>query len=397
MGTDPEPADPDPLDIEAHVRWRLGRFADSPARWPAALQRGSAALKPPAPPQAPASLGTWLSALDPAPPPAFLPLNGYDRLVRWDTDMQGFVAPESSPRSRRPIWFGNAFHRLGARAPMVLNHCDAQGWDYAAAWPLLRDLPVFQYCRLPQQRDQVALVALDDNYAGPGSDAVPGPGFDTLTFAEKAPKLVFRGRCSGTRQGLPGIDWAEGHLRRILAEPEADYTEPLAAMMRFPRPRAVAALAGADWADAGLVLHPQDRRILARRRLPDPVRNLIRAPLKRAQMLRHRYILCIDGNDVPSGLYWALQSNSVAFRMSTGWETLLDIGLRPWVHYVPVKPDGSDLEAAFARCEADPALCAAIIENAHRALSWAADPAFRERADRATLARYADNLVHETD
>lgn len=379
-----------PYDLEAHIRWRLGRFADGPVRWPAALER---IVAPPGPPQAPGALGIWLSALKQGPPPCFLPLNGYDRRITWTG--QGFVAEKSNPRSRRPVWFGNAFHRMGATAPMVLNHCDAQGWDYASAWPLLRDLPVFQYCRLPRQRDQVALVALDDGYAGPGSEAVPGEGFDKLSFDEKRPRLVFRGRCSGTLHSPGHIDWAEGHLRRILDAPQADPTEPLAALMRFPRPRAIRLLAGLDWADVGLVLTSQERRLCPRRALPEPLRALFRSPLDRRRLLRSRYILCIDGNDVPSGLYWALQSNSLVFRMSTGWETMLDFGLRPWEHYVPVKPDGSDLAAAFARCEADPGMCRAIIANAHRAMSWASDPAFRDQIDRATLARYGANMVLE--
>lgn len=377
-------------DIEAHLVWRLGRFAREAPRWPEALAGGRAGAGGAAP------LSDWVSALDlRGAEPAFLPLNSYDRTVPWTGE--AFEPRPRGPRTIRPAWFGNEFRRLGARAPFLMNHCDAQGWDYPARWPALAQVPVFQYCRLPAQRDQVALVALDAAYAGPGSAAVPLAGYDPVPFRAKIPRLVWRGRCSGTRQHPDRIDWAEGIFRRILADPDpqTSHEEDIAALLAFPRPAAVAALAGREWADAGLVTTPADRRALAGRLLPQALRPLVRAPLVRERQLKSRYILCIDGNDVPSGVYWALLSGSLVFRMSEGWETVLDIGLRPWEHFVPVAPDGSDLEAAFLRCEADPDMCEEIVANAHRALGWAADAELRERIDRAVLDRYASLVVAE--
>jgi len=164
-------------------------------------------------------------------------------------------------------------------------------------------------------------------------------------------------------------------------------------MMTFPRLAAVRALAEKPWADAGLTLTPHERALLAGRELPAALQSMVRQPLSREQQLRARYVLCVDGNDVPTGVYWALQSGSLVLRMGTGWETALDFGLRPWEHFVPVAPDGSDIEDVFLRCEADPAMCEAIIANAHRAMDWAVDPELRERIDRAVLARYAQNLT----
>jgi hypothetical protein len=260
-------------------------------------------------------------------------------------------------------------------------------------WPDLAGAGVIQYCRLPGQRGQVILMPLDPPYAGPGTDALPPAGYDPLPFRSKAPRLVWRGRVSGTHQRADRITWAEGVFRAVCTDPQRVDPGQIDDLLTYPRLRAPLLLAGQPWADAGITLSAPERKALAGRALPPVLRPLQRAPLSRAQQLRARYLLCIDGNDLPSGVYWALQSNSVVFRMSAGWETALDFGLRPWEHYVPIAPDGSDLEAAFLRCEGDPGLCEQIIANAHRALAWAVDPQLRTRIDRAVLDRYAANLV----
>jgi hypothetical protein len=380
------PAAPDPTrDVEAHLDFRMGPFASEPARWPQAVAQGQHGAGGAVP------LTPWIAALDLRDRPHYTALNGFGPLMTWMGDR--FVAPVRSPRTNRTVYFGTEFHRLGARVPLLLNPCDAQGWDYPALWPALRDVPVFQYCRLPGQRRQVILTPLDPAYAGPGSPSVPRTGFDSVPFRAKARQVVWRGRASGTRQHPDRIDWAEGLFRACLDDPEAATDVLLADLMSFPRLAAVRALAGKPWADAALTLTAHERVLLAGRSLPPALQRLVRQPLSREQQLRSRYVLCIDGNDIPTGVYWALQSGSLVLRMGTGWETALDFGLRPWEHFVPVAPDGSDLEAVFHQCEADPAMCEAIIANAHRALAWAVDPDLREAIDRAVLARYARNLT----
>lgn len=69
-----------------------------------------------------------------------------------------------------------------------------------------------------------------------------------------------------------------------------------------------------------------------------------KAPLSIREQIANRYILCLEGNDVASGLKWALAANSVVLMphptfQSWACETLL----HPYVHYVPVRPDLSNL------------------------------------------------------
>ena len=66
-------------------------------------------------------------------------------------------------------------------------------------------------------------------------------------------------------------------------------------------------------------------------------RYLDRRARSRRELLAYRYLLVLPGNDVATGLKWALASNSVVLMPDPTKETWLMEGLlRPWVHYVPV-------------------------------------------------------------
>ena len=61
--------------------------------------------------------------------------------------------------------------------------------------------------------------------------------------------------------------------------------------------------------------------------------------------LQYKILICLEGNDVSSGLKWMLLSNSIVLmppptRTSWAMEELLE----PYVHYVPMAEDGSDAE-----------------------------------------------------
>jgi Glycosyl transferase family 90 len=62
-------------------------------------------------------------------------------------------------------------------------------------------------------------------------------------------------------------------------------------------------------------------------------------------MLTYKAIIMLEGNDVSSGLKWALYSNSVVMTQTptkTSWA--MEELLEPWVHYVPLSDDLSDVE-----------------------------------------------------
>ncbi|KAL7549153.1 hypothetical protein ACHAWF_012418 [Thalassiosira exigua] len=73
--------------------------------------------------------------------------------------------------------------------------------------------------------------------------------------------------------------------------------------------------------------------------------NLLGAKMSLQEMLDYKVLIMLEGNDVSSGLKWALGSNSVVMmpppKFTTWWMEEL---LKPWVHYVPLNPSLNDTE-----------------------------------------------------
>jgi len=69
-------------------------------------------------------------------------------------------------------------------------------------------------------------------------------------------------------------------------------------------------------------------------------------------MLRYRYLISAEGYDVATNLKWALWSASaVIMPRPTVCSWLMEDRLEPWVHYVPVAADFSNLTDAVDWCE----------------------------------------------
>jgi hypothetical protein len=88
----------------------------------------------------------------------------------------------------------------------------------------------------------------------------------------------------------------------------------------------------------------------------------------------------LEGNDVSSGLKWALFSNSVVMAQSptkTSWA--MEELLEPWKHYIPLADDLSDVEEKMQW----------VVDNdveaqeiAQRGRLWISDLVFHPDADR---------------
>ena len=78
-------------------------------------------------------------------------------------------------------------------------------------------------------------------------------------------------------------------------------------------------------------------------------------------MLKYRYIVSVEGNDVASNLKWALASKSVVLMPIPSRESFaLESKLKPWVHYVPLSYDTSDLIEKLSYCEMNSGVCEQI-------------------------------------
>ncbi|NRA74139.1 MAG: hypothetical protein HRU36_05335 [Rickettsiales bacterium] len=62
------------------------------------------------------------------------------------------------------------------------------------------------------------------------------------------------------------------------------------------------------------------------------------------RFINHKIILDLEGHTISyQGVYWKLFSNSVVFRQSVGNESWASSQFIPWIHFVPIKEDLSDL------------------------------------------------------
>lgn len=105
-------------------------------------------------------------------------------------------------------------------------------------------------------------------------------------------------------------------------------------------------------------------------------KNMIKGNMNLQCMLKYKVIIIIEGNDVASGLKWALYSRSVVLMAPpTKTSFAMEEYLKPWVHYVPLKSDISNAEEMIRW----------IVENDEKA---------RLISERATLFMH-DLLFHE--
>jgi len=73
-------------------------------------------------------------------------------------------------------------------------------------------------------------------------------------------------------------------------------------------------------------------------------RSFFRSRISMQTLLSHKYLLNLEGNDVSTGLKWMLASSSLVFMPTPSAVSFaMENELVPYVHYVPVKNDGSDL------------------------------------------------------
>ena len=83
-----------------------------------------------------------------------------------------------------------------------------------------------------------------------------------------------------------------------------------------------------------------------------------------SNLLKYKYQISLEGNDVATNLKWLFASRSVVLMPKPTCETWFCEGLlEPWVHYVPLENHLGDLIEKLIWCENNTKLCEKIIEN----------------------------------
>ena len=92
----------------------------------------------------------------------------------------------------------------------------------------------------------------------------------------------------------------------------------------------------------------------------------VKGSMSKLEMLKYKYQISMEGNAGTSDLQWKLQSNSVVLMKKPRIETWLMEGLlEPYVHYIPLKDDYSDLEHIISWCKDNDDKCLEIVKNAN--------------------------------
>ena len=120
----------------------------------------------------------------------------------------------------------------------------------------------------------------------------------------------------------------------------------------------------------------------------------IKPKLSLRDQLQYKFILSIEGNDVSSGLKWQLYSNSVVIMAKpTCVSWAMEDKLIPWVHYLPVKEDFSNLEEVFQWGLVHESKCKAITVAAQKFIEQFLDEEKELEIHRRIIARYAKNVT----
>lgn len=111
-------------------------------------------------------------------------------------------------------------------------------------------------------------------------------------------------------------------------------------------------------------------------------------------MLKSKFLLSVEGNDVSTNLKWALLSNScVLMPKPTCCSWLMEDKLIPGYHYVQIEKDFSDLEDKYYWCLHNLDKCKDIAANATKYLNQFLDTEKEKRITQKVIQKYMENIT----
>ena len=119
-----------------------------------------------------------------------------------------------------------------------------------------------------------------------------------------------------------------------------------------------------------------------------------------AEQLKSKFIISLEGGDVGTGLKWMLYSNSTVIMPKPTMEGWFMEGLlEPWVHYVPLKNDFSDLEEKYEWCLNNLDKCEEIANNGKKYMEQFLDEDTEKKIENLIIQKYNElveiNLINE--
>ena len=231
------------------------------------------------------------------------------------------------------------------------------------------------------------------------------PSFSPAPWDKRRPEILWRGQTSGLRYALAEdarpvligmrqeAPWINGWLLD-----EATNSEEIfwAGFANYQRLLAVAKCRDMPGADVRFVpLWDRDRRSIdsaARYLGPQIFAERVDQAAHLSHRQQNKYVLTLAGNDYPSSLRTDLLSGCLVLMPRPFWECTWFYGLKPNVHYIPLRADLADLEEKLQWCRDNDGACKEMAEAARAfALEY-----FEPSLERAVQARMVERLAHMT-
>ena len=179
-----------------------------------------------------------------------------------------------------------------------------------------------------------------------GSDLNPTCGTDTKIDTIIWPMNRIRHLAPAAHVYKDDIPWSDKIGKAIW---RGGYNDPFGMKTKY---ELVSKHVDSDLVDAKFAKRTNKR---GRGKTKEVDQNLMGPFISQEEQLKYKYLISIEGNDVSSGLKWMLMSNSVVLLPPTTYESWAMEGLlEPFVHYIPIKSDASDVEEKIQWAEDNP-------------------------------------------
>ena len=117
----------------------------------------------------------------------------------------------------------------------------------------------------------------------------------------------------------------------------------------------------------------------------------IKPAMKINEILKYKFLISVEGNDVASGLKWMLYSNSVVLMAQPrNFSWIMEDKLIPNHHFILLKDDFSDLNEKYEWCLKNLDKCEEISKNATKYIEQFLDKELEKKIE--IIKRYCNNI-----
>jgi len=231
------------------------------------------------------------------------------------------------------------------------------------------------------------------------------PTFVPAPWDHRKSKILWRGQTSGLSYNLGeeakpilmGVRLIRRWLKDFLTLEAAENEEIFRSLYKsYQRLLAVSICQDIEDADVRFIpMYDGDRTAInvAEKYLgPGLWSERISEPQFLAKQQEYKYVLSLPGSDVPSSLRTDLLSGCLTLMPTPFWENVWFFGLKPYVHYIPLRADFADLEERLQWCRDNDSQCREIAESARRFALERFEPSIEFNVQRRMIERVVNQL-----